>query len=330
MSQHPFIPYLRIVGKGRHGSRPLIRAEAREALGLVLDGVALPEQVSAFFVLIRAREETPEEAAGFVDAVRARLPAAPPGLATIDWGSYAGKRRQPPWFLLALLRLAQLGERVLLHGVVGPSADRLYCEHALAHLGIARVHSLEAAGNALSQQGLCYIALDDYCPALRSLLQLQQTIGLRTPLHSVARMLNPLAAPLSVHGVFHRHFDHLHQCTAALLGDPAVLAFRGEGGEAEIRPEVDTELRLSVAGEPRTQLLPASGERTAHPPQLELAPLRDLWRGGGRDRRGEQAVIATLAAVRCALVPQHGQDALAWAREAWRQRDTRLPTPESA
>lgn len=321
MSLHPFIRYLRIIGKGRHGSRPLTRDEARDALGLILDGVALPQQISAFFVLIRIREETPEEAAGFVDALRERLPALPePSPATIDWGSYAGKRRQPPWFLLALKVLAQQGEKILLHGIIGPSSNRLYTEQALEPLGIPRVSALSASTSELHRSGLCYISLDDYCPTLRELLHLQQTVGLRTPLHSVARMLNPLSAPLSVHGVFHRKFDQIHQQTAAVLGDERVLAFRGEGGEAEVRPEVETELCLSAGGKTQSLSLASCSDRAVAPTSIDLGQMRRIWYGETHNTYAENAITATLAAVKSAQDPASAHSALEWAKSCWKQR----------
>ena len=322
MSQHPFIQYLRIIGKGRHGSRPLTREEAKDALGMVLDGEALPQQVSAFFVLIRVREETPEEAAGFVDAVRARLPTINAGAtASIDWGSYAGKRRHPPWFLLAIKVLAQQGERVLLHGITGPSSNRLYTPQAIEALEIPSAQNLEAAQDTLRSNGVCYISLDDYCPALRELLHLQEILGLRTPLHSVSRMLNPLAAPLSVHGVFHRKFDEIHQQTATILKDKNVLAFRGEGGEAEIRPEIDTALCLSHNGTPETLTQASCSDRAVAPSNNDLERLTAVWKKQRQDNYGEQSTIATLAAVKTAQDPTQATVAYEWAQDCWASRN---------
>ncbi len=66
-------------------------------------------------MLLRHKEESAEELAGFTRAVRARL--QPPGFAVdLDWPSYAGKKRHLPWYLLAVKCLAGSGVRVVVHG----------------------------------------------------------------------------------------------------------------------------------------------------------------------------------------------------------------------
>src|SRR5690606_9557981 len=74
--EHPFAPYVRILGKGKRGSRSLTETEAFEAMSMILDGQVLDLQLGAFLMLLRVKEESPEEIAGFVRACRERL--APP------------------------------------------------------------------------------------------------------------------------------------------------------------------------------------------------------------------------------------------------------------
>ncbi len=263
-TMHPFAPFIQILGKGRHGSRSLTQDEARKAMGMILDDQATPEQIGAFLMLIRIREETPDEAAGFVQALRQRIKQPATTITpAIDWGSYAGKRRHLPWFLLAARLLAQNGLPVLMHGTAGEAEDRLYSEQVLHALDMPVAQSLEAACDLLADGGFAFVALENFAPALKRLLQLRELLGLRSPLHSVARMLNPLGAPLSVHGIFHRGFESIHQQSAILLDDPGVLVFKGEGGEAEINPEMSTELYRTVLAPPRRGRAGERGMRCA-------------------------------------------------------------------
>src|SRR5271166_5696325 len=92
---HPFARFINTLGRGKTLTRSLTIEEAEEAMAMILNGEALPEQLGAFLMLLRVKEESSAEIAGFVRAARAtmRPPAnAPP--VDVDWSSYAGTGRQ--------------------------------------------------------------------------------------------------------------------------------------------------------------------------------------------------------------------------------------------
>ncbi|MGC3400240.1 hypothetical protein ACPTE5_30055, partial [Pseudomonas aeruginosa] len=93
--------------------------------GMLLDEKVEDTQLGAFLMLLRHKEESPEELAGFTEAVRERL-NAPALNVDIDWPTYAGKKRHLPWYLLAAKCLAQNGVRILMHGGGAHTAGRLY------------------------------------------------------------------------------------------------------------------------------------------------------------------------------------------------------------
>src|SRR5699024_6605370 len=101
MSEHAFAPFVRTLGRGKRARRDLTRDEAARAMSLILRGEATPAQLGAFLMLLRVKEETAEELAGFLDACRlvcaerlASLPAV-----DLDWPGYAGKKKHHPWSL---------------------------------------------------------------------------------------------------------------------------------------------------------------------------------------------------------------------------------------
>ena len=71
--ENGFAHYVRLVGRGPNVSRPLSSEEAEDAMGIILDGRAVPAQVGAFLALMRYRKETPAELCGFVRAARSCL-----------------------------------------------------------------------------------------------------------------------------------------------------------------------------------------------------------------------------------------------------------------
>ena len=99
--EHPFAQYVRILGKGRKGTRSLTYEEALAAMGHILRGETEDVQLGAFMMLLRVKEENADELAGFTQAtknhIKDRIPANLS--ADLDWSSYAGKRRQLPWYI---------------------------------------------------------------------------------------------------------------------------------------------------------------------------------------------------------------------------------------
>lgn len=331
MDMHPFARFIAILGRGRTRSRSLTVAEAEEAMAMILDGAVLPEQLGAFLMLLRVKEETPEEIAGFVRAVRARLSLPTPApAADLDWPSYAGKKRQAPWHLLAALLLARSGLRVFMHGAAGHTPGRLYTPEVLAALGWPLARSFDEAARHLAAHNFAWLPLDAFCPRLDALFGYKPILGLRSPVHTLARLVNPLAAPATLQAVFHPGYLQIHLGAGAILGQRRLAAFRGEGGEAERRPNKPCEVWLLTDGERSVErwpaLLPEPRQEAGEP--LDPARLAAVWRGEADDY-GEGAVIGT-AALALRLVGRAGDMAAAeqLAAALWRERDRTLAPPQ--
>jgi len=324
---HAFSKFVRVLGRGKTLTRSLTEAEAEEAMAMILGGKALPEQIGAFLMLLRLKEESPEEIAGFVRAARARLALPSPApRVDLDWSSYAGKKRQLPWFLLAALRLASAGWRVMMQGGEGHTEGRLYTSQALRALGLAMDPDLAAAARRLSQDNFAYVTLDRLSPELDEMLGLKPILGLRSCVNSFARMLNPFNAPVMLQGVFHPAYMHLHRDAGRLLGQPSLAVFRGEGGEIERRPSKPCEvfwLRDGAYGETRW---PARLDDPRQEPDeaMDLARLAAVWRGEIVDAYADAAVAGTMAiALRALGAAADVESAEAMADELWRTRDKR-------
>lgn len=305
--EHPFAQYVRTLGRGRTGTRDLSREEARTAFGMLLDGDADPLQVGAFLMLLRVKEESGEELAGFVEACRARMDTARPlGNADLDWPSYAGKRREHPWYLLAALLLAESGHRILLHGGSAHTPGRLYTEQAMHALGLPVADDWQSANRQLSETRISYLSLRHICPPLDALLGLKPVLGLRSCVNTLTRMLNPLQAAHSLQSVFHPAYARLHQDADQLLGQPHAMVFKGEAGEAETRPHADNRLYWLHAGNTGETTLPRHPRETL-PDKREVTPsvdpLRRLWRGETEDTLGLAATLDTAAAALLLMNP---------------------------
>tara|TARA_A100001391_G_scaffold899_2_gene1291 strand:- start:5613 stop:6599 length:987 start_codon:yes stop_codon:yes gene_type:complete len=299
MTEHAFAPYVRTLGRGKRARRDLTRDEAAEAMGLILDGQATDAQVGAFLMLLRVKEETPAELAGFLDACRPRcaeqLADLPP--VDVDWPSYAGKKKHHPWYLAAARLLAGHGVRILMHGGPAHTPNRRYSDDMLAELGVALPGSVAEAGDQLREDGFTFLDLKHFCAPLAPLLMMRFELGLRSPINTLARSLNPAGAPLSMQSVFHPAYLALHLGASQLCGDRDLLLFKGEGGEPEIRPDARTALTGLRHGDPAEAVLDAALPRQTPPGEVSPLHVRAVWRGEAQDDYGVAAIRGTVATV---------------------------------
>lgn len=332
-SPHPFSRFVAILGRGKTKQRHLTFDEAHAAMQMILREEVLPEQIGAFLMLLRLKEEAPEEIAGFAQAVRDVLPeVTTPVAVDLDWSSYAGKRIQLPWFVLSVMALVANGTRVVMHGTEGHTAGRLYTRSVVEMLGMPVASTMDAAAGQVAARGFTYVPLEVMSPVLRRLIELRPIFGLRSPVHSFTRMINPFGAPVMMQGIFHRGFMEIHSGAARILGQPRAAVFRGEGGEIERRPNKPTQVwRTDGAAEPVVETWAATRDDSHQPADEEMNPARllEVWHGTDADAYAHHAVRGTLAVTLWAMGRAGSQaEAEAMAQEMWAARDRGiLPAP---
>ncbi len=319
-AEHPFAPFVRILGKGKRGARNLTREEAREAMGMLLDEKVEDTQLGAFLMLLRHKEESPEELAGFTEAVRERL-HAPALKVDIDWPTYAGKKRHLPWFLLAAKCLAQNGVRILMHGGGAHTAGRLYTEQLLESLQIPLCRNWQQVETALSTATWHSSRWATGRPQLQRMIDLRNTLGLRSPIHSLARLLNPLNARCGLQSIFHPGYQGVHRDASGLLGD------NGDRGQGRRRRDRDQPRHASATSTAPPAARAGTKNGPPSPPsamsnrrRLEPEQLKALWRGEVEDSYPQLALIATMAlALRGLGHPR--EQAFELAQQYWDARD---------
>jgi len=219
-------PYLARIGRGRDGARALDRAQAADLMGQVLDGEATDLEIGAFCAAMRIKGETPDEMAGFLDAVRARMQTVDDaGTVPVVLPSYNGARRLPVLTPLLALALAARGLPVLVHGM-RTEDTRVHAFEVFARLGIGC-----AASPTLAPGRVTCVATRTLLPALGDLLDVRRVVGLRNPAHSLVKLLNPCAGRALVVGC-HTHPEYAVSMAGlfAHIGADAML-LRGTEGE---------------------------------------------------------------------------------------------------
>ena len=325
--EHPFAKYVRTIARGPTLSRPLTAEEALEATRMILRGEVEPMQLGAFLCVLRVRTEDPGEGEGFVRAIKETIRAPEGAKADLDWSAYAGKKRQLPWFMLSALLLAANGTRILMHGTEGHTPGRIYARETLAALGITAAASLEDAARQIAERNFAYLPLDAFSPRLQEIIELKYIIGVRSPVNTFLRMINPFDAPYSLQSIFHPNYREIHRDVCRLLGQPHMAVFKGEGGEIERRPEKPVEVQNLHQGEKTDEEWPPMEGISRAPGEavMELSRLSALWQGRVDDPYAE-AVVAGTAAIALRLMGRAASPAAAEAeaRRMWAARPAEI------
>ncbi len=233
--------YIKEIGRGKDGARPLSREQATDLLDQVLDGTVTDLEVGAFCLAMRIKGETPEEMAGFLDAVHQRLHHIPVDAAdtpTVVLPSYNGARKLPVLTPLLGLLLAREGVAVLLHGTPTESS-RVFASEVLLALDIPARTDI----TAIAPGELAFVPTEVLCPALKTLLDVRRVVGLRNPAHSLVKIMNPcMGKSLVVSSYTHPEYAVSMAQTFELVKANALL-LRGTEGEvvadARRMPQMD-------------------------------------------------------------------------------------------
>ena len=189
--------YIKVIGRGKDGARPLSREQAHELLSQVLDGQVTDLEIGAFCLAMRIKGETPDELIGFLQAttercidLRPALTAAPNGVVLLP--SYNGSRKLPNLTPLLAWALARRGVGVLVHG---PAADPTRVTSAQVFTAGHWPQVKDATQLAACWQAgqPAFIDITDLCPSVARLLDVRWTVGLRNPAHTIVKLLDPFA-----------------------------------------------------------------------------------------------------------------------------------------
>ena len=219
--------YIKVIGRGKDGARPITREQAADLFGQVLDGTVTDLETGAFCLAMRIKGETPEEMAGFLDATYQRMQRLPAtDRPTVVLPSYNGARKLPVLTPLLALLLAREGLPVLIHGTATESG-RIFTSDVLAALDI---HGLTAI-RTIAGGEVAFAPTELLCPGLKRLLDVRRVVGLRNPAHSLVKIMNPcLGKALVVCSYTHPEYAISMGQTFELIAANALL-LRGTEGE---------------------------------------------------------------------------------------------------
>ncbi len=283
--------YIKEIGRGARGAKPLTREQANDLFGQVLDGAVTDLEVGAFCLAMRIKGETPEEMAGFLDATHARLdlfPASDRPLIVLP--SYNGARKLPALTALLALLLARNDLPVLLHGAATEST-RVLTSNVLSALGTQPLAAVRKIGIG----EVAFAPTELLSTGLQRLLDVRRVIGLRNPAHSVVKLMQPTAGPCIVVASYtHPEYAQSMAATFELTGVSAVLS-RGLEGESVADPRRIAQVDGFVRGQRialQVQQPGTLGEVEGLPKEIDVDTTADYTR---RVLAGELPVPGAIA-----------------------------------
>lgn len=219
--------YIKEIGRGKQGARPLDRAQAADLFGQVLDGSVSDLELGAFCIAMRIKGETADEMAGFLDATASRTQRVPVASTAVVLPSYNGARRLPVLTPLLAQLLARNGVPVVMHGTQ-TEEGRVGVPQVLEALGEPALRALRPvhAGESV------FVPTELLCPGLKRLLDVRRVVGLRNSAHSLVKLMNPCEGPAVVVGSYtHPEYALSMAEVFERVGSTALL-IRGTEGEA--------------------------------------------------------------------------------------------------
>ena len=237
--------YIKVIGRGKDGARPLTREQAADLFGQVLDGSVTDLEIGGFCLAMRIKGETPLEMAGFLDATYQRMQRFPASdKPTVVLPSYNGARKLPVLTPLLALLLAREGLPVLVHGTATESS-RVFTSNVLVALGIAAQEAIEKIANG----EVVFAPTELLCPGLKRLLDVRRAVGLRNPAHSLVKIMNPcLGKALVVSSYTHPEYAISMGQTFKLIAANALL-LRGTEGEVVADARRTPQMEAFIGGE---------------------------------------------------------------------------------
>lgn len=235
------------------GAGDLSQEDAYQLLAAMLDEGVPELELGALLLMLRMKNESLDELAGFYQALAERIYGLYPprgALRPVTIPTYHAARRCPNLTPLLAILLSRFGVPVLVHGTL-ENAGRGTTAGILRALGILPCAKLEQAQAALAVQRLAFVPTAVLCPGLAALLIQRARLGVRNIAHRLLPLIDPFFGE-SVRLVSSCHPLHLDRLRRfLLLTDSRVLLLRGAQGEPHLPLHKRAQVELIDGGERR-------------------------------------------------------------------------------
>ena len=213
---------------------PLTREQARDVMDQVMAGEATPVQVAGVLIALRAKGETVEEMAGFVDSMRAHAtPLELPADAIDTCGTGGDRTGTFNISTAAALVAAGAGIPVAKHGNRAASS-RCGSADVLEALGVDITLGADGVRRCIDAAGMGFCFAPTFHPAMRHAGPARKELGVRTVFNVLGPLANPGRVRRQALGVGAASLAPLMIRVLQDLGHERALVFYGEDGLDEL------------------------------------------------------------------------------------------------
>jgi anthranilate phosphoribosyltransferase len=211
----------------------LTRADTAWVMREVMNGDATPSQTAGFVIALRAKGETPEEVAGFVETMLDfSAPVSVPARVVDTCGTGGDRAHTVNISTMAALVVAGAGAPVAKHGNRAASSA---CGSAdvLEALGVRVDLPAEAVAPCLAEAGIAFCFAPVFHPAMRHTAVPRRDLGVPTVFNILGPLTNPTRPAAQAVGVSDARLAPVMAGVLAARGAEA-LVFRGDDGLDEL------------------------------------------------------------------------------------------------
>ena len=298
------------------GGTPLTREQARGVMDQVMAGESTPVQVAGVLIALRAKGETVEEMAGFVDSMRTHATPLELPDDTIDTCGTGGDRSGTFNISTAAAFVAAgAGIPVAKHGNRAASS-RCGSADVLEALGVDITLGADGVRRCIEAAGMGFCFAPTFHPAMRHAGPARRELGVRTVFNVLGPLANPGRVRRQALGVGAPSLAPLMIRVLKDLGHERALVFYGDDGLDELTTTGSSRVFQLKAGtlteyelDPQElgfkRLRPAELQGGAPPENAKLLrQVLDGERGPRRDVVLLNAAAAVLAAGRAEEWPE--------------------------
>lgn len=264
--------------------RNLTRAEAREAMEMVISARATDAQIAGFLIALAMKEETPTEIASFAEVMNdfaERIEPKVDGRLVDVCGTGGDALNTFNISTTAMFVVAAAGISVAKHGnrsVTSKCGSADVLEELGANLSISSKRTRECT----EEIGIGFMLAPLHHVAMKNVMPVRNQLGVRTVFNILGPLTNPANSSAQLMGVFNPGLTEKMAETLKILGKEHAMVVYGEPGLDEISNLGKTKISELSEGNIRTYFI--------KPGDFGLSPAKPENISGG-DRRFNAKIL---------------------------------------